>query len=88
VFWSKDLLFFEAKGTGSKVTVPFDVAEDGRYEIVAQLAHSPDYGVYTAELDGQATAKRPPSSMSPGPTSATPVASTRISPRPTSPRIT
>ena len=56
VFWSKDLLFFEAKGTGSKVTVPFDVAEDGRYEIVAQLAHSPDYGVYTAELDGQATA--------------------------------
>jgi hypothetical protein len=56
VFWSKDLLFFEAKGTGSKVTVPFDVAEDGRYEIVAQLAHSPDYGAYTVELDGQATA--------------------------------
>ena len=56
VFWSKDLLFFEAKGAGSKVTVPFDVAEDGRYEIVAQLAHSPDYGAYTVELDGQATA--------------------------------
>ncbi len=56
VFWSKDLLFFEAKGAGSKVTVPFDVAEDGRYEIVAQLAHSPDYGAYTVELDGQSTA--------------------------------
>ena len=56
VFWSKDLLFFEAKGAGSKVTVPFDVAEDGRYEIVAQLAHSPDYGIYTVELDGQSTA--------------------------------
>ena len=39
------------------MTVPFDVAEDGRYEIVAQLAHSPDYGAYTVELDGQATAK-------------------------------
>ena len=57
VFWSKDLLFFEAKGAGSKVMVPFNVAEDGRYEIVAQLAHSPDYGAYTVELDGQATAK-------------------------------
>ena len=56
MFWSKDLLFFEAKGAGSKVTVPFDVAEDGRYEIVAQLAHSPDYGAYTVELDGQSTA--------------------------------
>jgi D-arabinan exo alpha-(1,3)/(1,5)-arabinofuranosidase (non-reducing end) len=56
VFWSKDLLFFEAKGAGSKLVVPFDVAEDGRYEIVAQLAHSPDYGRYTVELDGQSTA--------------------------------
>lgn len=56
VFWSKDLLFFEAKGAGSKVTVPFDVVEDGRYEIVAQLAHSPDYGIYTVEVDGQSTA--------------------------------
>lgn len=55
VFWSKDILFFEAKGPGSKVTVPFDVPEDGRYEIVAQLAHSPDYGVYTTELDGKST---------------------------------
>jgi len=56
VFWSKDLLFFEAKGAGSRVTLPFDVAEDGRYEIVAQLAHSPDYGAYTVELDGHSTA--------------------------------
>ena len=56
VFWSKDLLFFEARGVGSTVTVPFDVVEDGRYEIVAQLAHSPDYGIYTVEVDGQSTA--------------------------------
>jgi hypothetical protein len=53
VFWSKDLLFFEARGAGSKVTVPFDVPADGRYELVAQLAHSPDYGIYAVELDGQ-----------------------------------
>ena len=30
VFWSKDILFFEATGPGSKVIVPFDVSEDGR----------------------------------------------------------
>ncbi len=56
VFWSKDVLFFEARGPGSKLTVPFDVPSDGRYEIVAQLAHSPDYGIYTTELDGTSTA--------------------------------
>jgi hypothetical protein len=53
VFWSKDLLFFEARAVGAKVTVPFDVDADGRYEIVAELAHSPDYGIYAVELDGQ-----------------------------------
>ncbi len=56
VFWSKDLLLFEAEGPGSSITIPFDVPEDGRYELVAQLAHAPDYGVYTVELDGQSTA--------------------------------
>jgi len=55
VFWSRDLLFLDAKGVGAKISVPFDVDEDGRYELVAQLAHSPDYGVYTVELDGQST---------------------------------
>jgi hypothetical protein len=56
VFWSKDLLFFEAKGVGSTITVPFAVSEDGRYEIVTQLAHSPDYGIHTVSLDGQPVA--------------------------------
>lgn len=56
VFWSKDLLFFEAEGPGSSITIPFDVPDDGRYELVAQLAHAPDYGIYTVELDGQSTA--------------------------------
>jgi len=55
VFWSKDILFFEATGAGAAVTIPFDVAADGRYELVAQLAHSPDYGAYVVELDGQST---------------------------------
>jgi len=53
VFWSKDLLFFEAAGPGSKIHVPLDVPEQGRYELVAQLAHSPDYGTYTVVLDGK-----------------------------------
>jgi hypothetical protein len=56
VFWSKDVLQFTAKGAGSRVTIPFDVADEGRYEIIAELAHSPDSGVYTVELDGQSTA--------------------------------
>jgi hypothetical protein len=53
VFWSKDLLFFEAKGPGAKIHVPLDVAEGGRYELIAQVAHSPDYGIYDVLLDGK-----------------------------------
>ena len=54
VFWGKDLLFFEGQGPGSKIHVPFDVADAGRYELVAQVAHSPDYGNYSVLLDGKA----------------------------------
>ncbi len=53
VFWSKDLLFFQAAGPGSSIQVPFDVTDAGRYELVAQLAHSPDYGIYSVKLDGK-----------------------------------
>ncbi|MFN8061040.1 MAG: DUF2961 domain-containing protein [Vicinamibacterales bacterium] len=53
VFWSKDVLRFDAKGPGSSMTVPFDVPTDGTYELVAQVAHSPDYGVYHVLLDGK-----------------------------------
>jgi Protein of unknown function (DUF2961)/HEAT repeats len=56
VFWSKDVLLFTANGAGSRLTIPFDVADEGRYELIAELAHSPDYGIYTVELDGQAAA--------------------------------
>jgi predicted alpha-1,2-mannosidase len=54
VFWSRDLLFFAAEGAGARLDVPFDVAEDGLYEVLAQLAHSPDYGIYRVLLDGKA----------------------------------
>jgi hypothetical protein len=53
VFWGKDLLFFEGQGPGSKIHVPFDVPTAGRYEVVAQMAHSPDYGNYSVLLDGK-----------------------------------
>jgi hypothetical protein len=53
VFWSKDLLFFRAEGKGSAIHVPLDVPEDGTYELVAQLAHSPDYGTYRVLLDAR-----------------------------------
>jgi hypothetical protein len=58
VFWSKDILFFEASGPGAKVTVPFDVDEDGSYELIALLAHAPDYGNYVASIDGKSAAER------------------------------
>ena len=55
VFWSKDLLVFEGAGAGSRIDVPLDVPEDGRYEVIAQMGLSPDYGVYRVLLDGKPT---------------------------------
>lgn len=52
VFWSKDLLFLKGQGPGSRISIPFEVARDGYYEVVAQLAQAPDYGNYVATLDG------------------------------------
>jgi hypothetical protein len=53
VFWSKDLLFFKAQAPGAKIGIPIDVPRPGRYEVVAQVAQSPDYGNYVATLDGK-----------------------------------
>ncbi len=53
VFWSRDLLFFQAEGPGSRIDLPLEVTEDGYYELLAQIAHAPDYGIYTALLDGR-----------------------------------
>lgn len=55
VFWSKDILFFKAEGAGSAMNVPIEVARDGRYEVIAQIAQAPDYGEYVVTLDGRLT---------------------------------
>ena len=55
VDWGSDLLFFEAEGAGSRINIPLDVPEKGRYEIVARIAQAPDYGDYYALLDGKPT---------------------------------
>lgn len=53
VFWGKDILLFEGEGVGARVDLPFDVAEDGRYELIAQVAGAPDYGTYSVLIDGK-----------------------------------
>jgi HEAT repeat protein len=55
VFWSKDLLFLQGQGAGTRMNVPFDVPKVGFYEVIAQIAQSPDYGDYVALLDGKQT---------------------------------
>ncbi len=53
VFWGKDIMLFEGEGGGARIDVPFDVAEDGRYELIAQVAGAPDYGTYSVLIDGK-----------------------------------
>jgi hypothetical protein len=53
VFWGKDLLFMEAQGPGARLEVPLDVPEAGRYELIAQMAQAPDYGIWTVLIDGR-----------------------------------
>ena len=55
VDWGRDLLFLHAEGAGSRMNVPLDVPDSGRYEIVARVAQAPDYGDYIALLDGKPT---------------------------------
>jgi hypothetical protein len=56
LFWSKDVLLFEGEGPGARVDVPFDVPEDGRYELYTQVAQSFVYGTYSVLLDGKPVA--------------------------------
>jgi len=65
LFWSKDVILFEAEGPGSRLEVPFEVSEDGDYEIYTQLAEGSDYGTYTVLLDGK-TATAPQLEHEPG----------------------
>jgi hypothetical protein len=53
VFWEQNIVFFHGAGVGATITIPFDVAEAGRYEVMPTLISSYDYGIYTAQLDGK-----------------------------------
>ncbi len=53
VFWSRDLLHLNAAGAGSRLDIPIEIEQDGHYELLAQLAHAPDYGIYEVWLDGK-----------------------------------
>lgn len=53
LFWSKDVILFEGQGKDSKMEVPFNVPEDGDYELYTEVAQASDYGIYTVLLDGK-----------------------------------
>ena len=65
LFWSKDVLLFEAEGPGRRVEVPFDVPADGDYELVRRARP----GLRLRHLHGpprrQAAGGLAPSSTSP-----------------------
>ena len=52
VDWAKDLLVLDAAGTGAKINIPIDIVKTGRYELIGLIAQGPDYGDYTALMDG------------------------------------
>jgi hypothetical protein len=53
VDWEKDLLYFEGEGPGAVIDLPIDIPESGQYELIGLLAQGPNYGDYTALLDGE-----------------------------------
>lgn len=53
LFWSKDVLFFQGEGPVARLDLPFDVAEEGEYELTTQVAQSFDYGTYSVLHDGK-----------------------------------
>jgi hypothetical protein len=53
LFWSKDVILFEAEGKGARLEVPFEVPAAGDYELYTELAQASDYGTYTVLLDGK-----------------------------------
>lgn len=52
LFWFQSIVFFGGTGVDSELTVPFQVADDGKYEVMPTLVSSYDYGIYTISLDG------------------------------------
>ena len=55
VEWGRNLLSLKAEGVGSRINIPIDIPEDGRYELIAQIAQAPNYGNYVAFVDNQPT---------------------------------
>jgi hypothetical protein len=53
VDWAKDLLYLEAEGEGSKINIPIDIPEAGQYELIGLIAQAPNYGDYSAFIDGE-----------------------------------
>jgi D-arabinan exo alpha-(1,3)/(1,5)-arabinofuranosidase (non-reducing end) len=53
VDWAKDLLYLAADGIGARINIPIDISEAGTYELVGLIAQAPDYGDYTALMDGE-----------------------------------
>ncbi|HKD16760.1 MAG TPA: DUF2961 domain-containing protein [Thermoanaerobaculia bacterium] len=53
LFWSKDVVVFHGDGPGATLTIPFEVAEAGDYELYTQVAQGSDYGIYKVLLDGK-----------------------------------
>jgi HEAT repeat protein len=51
--WGKNLVTFNADGIGSRINIPIDIPETGRYELLAHIAVAPDYGNYVALVDNQ-----------------------------------
>ena len=58
VFWLQDIIFFKGEGLGAKIAIPFDVPEDGRYEILPLVLSSYDYGIYEAYFEDRRVGPR------------------------------
>jgi hypothetical protein len=46
-------IVFKGEKVGASIAMPFEVAESGTYEILAMAFNGPDYGIYSADVDGK-----------------------------------
>ncbi|MBN2507882.1 MAG: DUF2961 domain-containing protein [Verrucomicrobia bacterium] len=53
LFWSKDVILFAGQGKDAALEIPFDVPEEGDYEICTEVAQAANHGIYTVLLDGK-----------------------------------
>jgi hypothetical protein len=50
-------IFWQPESEGAVLHVPFEVAENGTYDMVLWLTHSWNYGIYQIEIDGEPIAE-------------------------------